>query len=270
MNAPIIKINNVVEYYMENAKTEWGDKDFPNTAPPFEKFILEFTLPEYVVINGKRYNHPLKYSKWKSEYETFFLKEGMTYDGAVIPEDGWILSAYITSTVNISFMAKMFCNKFGVLTPIFNVLGKKISTKFGLKDEPISRDQGYLDLLTSILQPQLLALSFMHCKNVTKEEVDPNKGLPRRVIRHWEKKGKPLLDKHYVLNIEPMKNVLKKEGDSAKVGIQQALHICRGHFKNYTEGKGLFGKYHGLFWWEDHVKGNQESGEVNKVYNVKI
>jgi hypothetical protein len=67
-----------------------------------------------------------------------------------------------------------------------------------------------------------------------------------------------------------MKKVLKTEGDSDSVGVQKAMHICRGHFKNYTEGKGLFGKYHGMYWVDSHVKGNKDFGTVNKDYNIKI
>jgi hypothetical protein len=270
MDNPTIRIDNVANYYMENAKTLWSEKDFPNVAPPFRKFSLEFSHPEYIVIDDKRYKHPFAFSKWKGSYETEYFEKGMKIENIELEEDGWLLTALITSSVNLSFTATVFCNKYGALTPIFDVWGKKISIKLGIIDDPQFNNQGFIDTCTAILQPQLLALSFMHCKNVSKEEVDPNKNMPSRVVRHWIKKGRPLLEKHYVLNIEPIKKVLSTEGNSEKVGIQNALHICRGHFKNYIEGKGLFGKYHGLFWWEDHIKGNQDQGKITKEYNVNI
>ena len=40
---------------------------------------------------------------------------------------------------------------------------------------------------------------------------------------------------------------LEREGDIQHIGLKRALHICRGHFKDYTIGKGLFGKVRGCF-----------------------
>jgi len=47
------------------------------------------------------------------------------------------------------------------------------------------------------------------------------------------------------------------------------VHMCRGHFKEYTEDHRLFGKYTGLYWWQPYVRGQKE-GIVIKDYEVKI
>jgi hypothetical protein len=49
-----------------------------------------------------------------------------------------------------------------------------------------------------------------------------------------------------------------------------ALHLCRGHFANYKDGKGLFGKYHGVYWMPPTLKGSSAYGKVNKEYQVSI
>ena len=67
-----------------------------------------------------------------------------------------------------------------------------------------------------------------------------------------------------------MKKVLKTEGGIDEVGLQRALHICRGHFKDYRDGKGLFGKHKGLYWWDSTVKGNANNGEIKKDYALKM
>lgn len=46
-------------------------------------------------------------------------------------------------------------------------------------------------------------------------------------------------------------------------------HVVRGHFADYRNGAGLFGKYKGLFWVTPHVKGNPEIGAINKQYAIK-
>jgi hypothetical protein len=46
------------------------------------------------------------------------------------------------------------------------------------------------------------------------------------------------------------------------------MHFRRGHFKEYTSEKPLFGKYTGAFWWEAHVAGSADIGEVRKDYRI--
>ena len=77
----------------------------------------------------------------------------------------------------------------------------------------------------------------------------------------------PLLD-YRVLNIEPMKRVLKAEGGLDKSGPKVALHICRGHFKDYRDGPGLFGQHTGTWWWEGSLRGSLAKGKVEKGYRV--
>lgn len=122
-----------------------------------------------------------------------------------------------------------------------------------------------LKQIASVGYPAFLAISFLHCKNVTQIEHIPNK---KKSAYHRRFSGHPLT-KYYTLEIDPMKKVLHEEGQIESLGLKKALHICRGHFANYTEGKGLFGKYHGQFWIPQHVKGSASQGIVEKDYSVK-
>ena len=110
-----------------------------------------------------------------------------------------------------------------------------------------------------------LTLSFLHCKNVVLKTEAP----PEKLNRAYQKRhGKPL-SRFHTLEIEPMKQVLRTEGKSEETGLKRAIHICRGHFADYSDGKGLFGKYHGRYWIPAHVKGTKSEGIVMKRYNVK-
>lgn len=112
----------------------------------------------------------------------------------------------------------------------------------------------------------LLALSFMHCKNTVIRDSSPRINKPQKKNRH-----KPPASgvRFKVLEIEPMKEVLRRQGGSEKSGLQQALHICRGHFKDYRE-HGLFGRQDmkGTFWFPMHVRGDKKRGAVVKDYSV--
>jgi hypothetical protein len=87
--------------------------------------------------------------------------------------------------------------------------------------------------------------------------------------KHLKQYGIPQTRFHTVV-IDPMKKILRTEGQSERLGLKRALSICRGHFADYTHGGGLFGKHHGVYWIPQHVKGAAEAGTVVKDYAVKL
>lgn len=116
-----------------------------------------------------------------------------------------------------------------------------------------------------LLAPFLLAIGFMHCKNVTVR----SERKPDRLIKAINKRrgGSPGLVKWNVLEIEPMKKIMTTEGLVESTGIKNALHICRGHFKDYRQS-GLFGKVKGIFWWDANARGSSQQGVVVKDYKI--
>jgi hypothetical protein len=111
----------------------------------------------------------------------------------------------------------------------------------------------------------LMTVSFMNCKNVTLATVDPDPAVNR--LRRRE--GRRPFVRYHTIDIEPMKHVLRTEGDAEAVGLKRALHICRGHFATYTEDRPLFGRVAGTFWKAAHVRGSAGEGVVISDYNVK-
>lgn len=120
-------------------------------------------------------------------------------------------------------------------------------------------------ILTSCLQVPLLTHSFMHCKNVKVKSNDPPQALSKAFQRRH---GRPLV-RYHTLEIQPMKKVLETEGEIGHNGLKKALHICRGHFANYSEERPLFGKVTGRFWIPAHTRGSLSEGAVVKDYKVK-
>lgn len=125
--------------------------------------------------------------------------------------------------------------------------------------------RGFEGDVDNIMSPHLFAIALMHCKNVSLRE----NALTEKQRRSLAKKGRRKeLVRWHVLEIEPMKQVLRTEGKSESLGLKQALHICRGHFKDYRQS-GLFGKVKGIFWWDSTVRGSSKEGVVVKDYSVK-
>lgn len=117
----------------------------------------------------------------------------------------------------------------------------------------------------AVLLPLYFAISLLHCKNVSLTD----KEVPEKLQRARRRRGKPEKTVYKMLEIDPMKRVLRGEGRSREGGLRQAMHICRGHFKDYRK-KGMFGKetHKGIYWWDMHVRGDADQGKVIKGYKI--
>jgi hypothetical protein len=260
--AEVILANNVAHFfYVDSPKDEWDTrKDFPNIAPPFGEFFIEWESPSKFNSGGK-----IIESK-----EVGGMKVGMlfsTYDPSAT-------KTFSNTGVKWVMQALLYLYQRGSVTLVG---GKQLAI---MSDGSVWNDK-HGDLLfwdkesnvpssvidhtvTGQLHVALLALSLMHCKNVELKTVIP----PAPLSKKYQKKtGRPLV-RYKILEIEPMKKVLRTEGQSDTMGLKHALHICRGHFKDYSKGGGLFGKLKGLYWWDSHVRGDPAQGAVVKDYNV--
>jgi len=131
---------------------------------------------------------------------------------------------------------------------------------------PAETTQESTDTLVPFIAPALFAVSLMHCKNVTARTASPTPALSKK----WRKRqGKPLT-RYHVLEIAPMREVLDTTGEAGTKGLGHALHICRGHFKTFTEDAPLFGRVTGQFWWASQVRGKAKHGKVSKDYRIAM
>ncbi len=111
-----------------------------------------------------------------------------------------------------------------------------------------------------------LTLSFMHCKNVRVEKSPP---IPEALRCARERKGKPPIFRFHTVVIDPARRVAEAGSARGVPGGAQALHICRGHFKDFGE-RGLFGRHNGTYWWPMHQRGSAQNGIIHKDYLVKV
>lgn len=108
----------------------------------------------------------------------------------------------------------------------------------------------------------LRLFSIINCKNI---ELLDNPA-PERLNNSRIKKNKLPLCSYYTIAI---KAVSRKDQDKKLKGLwDNRVHLCRGHFKTYTEEKPLFGKIVGRFWWQASVRGNPKEGMIVKDYEI--
>lgn len=271
-NAQVIIIDNVAKYFYEDSSKElWLDNDFPNIAPPFEEFWMEFENPRFSNSEG----NIIKYARWFSDGITGALFKAISIDNMPMEVRQKTLSQFANAKWGLAIALFMELKgeiiERGSASLLIDYEGKIITkSKYGhisQKSASLSGSHNPDDVVAGIysqIEPCFLALSFMHCKNVTIKK----KAIPKGLIHKAQKKHGYIPVRYHVLDIEPMKKVLRYEGNAEKTGLKMALHICRGHFKDYSKGGGLFGKYQGLYWWESHVRGSIGQGVVIKDYNV--
>lgn len=115
----------------------------------------------------------------------------------------------------------------------------------------------YLSL--RMTHPVLFALSLLHCKNATQRDAiqDP------QLIKARARRGLWSRSLFKVIEIRP---IGRRASSSHGSGSSKRATIRRGHFKNYKEGAGLFGKIHGLYWWDQFIEGeaSQAAYKFNK------
>lgn len=109
------------------------------------------------------------------------------------------------------------------------------------------------------------AILLLNCKNIVTEDHHPSEKLNKKRRK---------LSRQKLFTYKTLKVVLPSRfqlpGDSAKTNIHNRIHLCRGHFKEYTVDKPLFGKHVGLYWWQPHVRGQNKDGIVVKDYEVGV
>lgn len=109
-------------------------------------------------------------------------------------------------------------------------------------------------------------LKLISCRNVVQQIVRADEDLNRKRI----KKGKHPLYEYHVLTIETPNGPQKvdvKWGEQPQ--YHQRLHFNRGHFKEYTAEKPLFGRHVGTYWWQPHLSGQDKEHFLDKDYKVK-
>jgi hypothetical protein len=141
---------------------------------------------------------------------------------------------------------------------------------FGLQENPIligdfindiSKKLRHLSFLTGGLYD--LFCKILSCKNITTVDNPP----PEKLNKKRAKKNKCPLFTYKTLVIKPTG---KKQASQEAQGLwENRVHLCRGHFKTYTEENPLFGRLTGRYWWQPSVRGNKKKGVVMKDYKVE-
>lgn len=284
---PKINLDNISDFFLNNQRNEWYlAKDVPNWAPPFARFWAEWRESNPPTDVVKRQLASLSRTERRAALRIIdetWMQVGAMVNATEIDDKmrGGLAGFFAPLSLDMDAVTRaktIGTAKWGLRVVFFAasnsepfrgkpgevgaaVVLVKEDGSFGCHAF-INSHKHNMDSIQSCLVTLGLGISFMHCKNVRQVEEQRDQG------DRWHKQYKTPRYTYRRLLIDPMKEVLRREGKSDEVGLQRALHICRGHFATYTEEKPLFGKRAGTFWIPDHVRGSKEAGEVQKDYTV--
>ena len=226
-------------------------KDFPNLAPPFGSYFVEYTpvSPERKLLSPWIGAHvisvdpktsldpPWSDASWIVSYDHYEF----------FPKHDRVVGPLIRHVIALDSDGEAVCS-FVRHFPGYNI------------------DEDYQYWCLVDLGPAYLTTCLMHCKNVTSEVVNH----PPKLAKAYQKRHRVPLVKYQTVNIDPMRRILRSEGKAHETGIRKALHICRGHFRTYSPEKPLFGKVAGTFFVPMHTRGSAKAGINIPDYRVVL
>jgi hypothetical protein len=263
-SALVIKADNISDYlYRQNQQEEWDlTNDFPNVAPPFERIWIEYSIPAESQSEGK-----IVQNLHRPRVGVLIQSEEVAEAGHKWVCRGTIYQKFVNGLVGCRLTVTWLVTANGECRLLPEGLRIELEALAPGPAEAMAKDERFINdakrWATSDLFVPFLALSFLHCKNV---QLLKNPESPR-LQKARERKGKPPLLRWHTLTIEPVRRIVAAANSGNPALTPKALHICRGHFKDFSE-RGLFGKYKGLYWWDAQVRGTSKQGVVLKDYDV--
>jgi hypothetical protein len=263
---PVILADNVADYYYrDTGQEDWNiPVHFPNLAPPFEQCWIEHRMPNQIT-SDRCGNVDLRDLIQHGRVGVLVTSvDPSTAIGIGInPATRWIL--WMEMFLDYGTIRTGVDGPHGSIFLQIDEHGVLLETPWmqSFADESQNKHMGAIMGWT---YPILLTITFLHCKNVTVVENQMDKPLAKKFHNRtgkWPTKFKTLV-------IEPLKNILRTQGRSGEHGLAQAMHICRGHFRDYREGKGLFGKYKVLVWTPMIVRGSKKGKDTPREIVVKL
>lgn len=286
-----VEIDNVAEYVLSNKESKWGIDDAPVKAP-WKITWAEFLIPDicdefecatvFDQLVGDHYigayilcQDVEKEDRRQVLEEDFgaglagFTDENLMFDpgdyldyaertgrGAFMRGLAQKYECYTTQSLFIFLANRRNYELIGKMALYLDERGYVIDESSFLASE-----QG-VDIAYTMTTPILMALALLNCKNVETKDC-PNS---QTQIKKFRKHGSPVITRK-TLVIHP--GGTKSKSDGADTDQKRSWHMCRGHFKTFTEDAPLFGRVTGTYWWQPQLRGSKSVGEVHKDYKVE-
>lgn len=242
-------LHNLASHFYENDRDRcWGVSDFPKPVPPFENCWFEWNAPQFLVqfcefkrigclVSARAYSQGLQGNTAIPFIERINGDIG-TWPAVVWTTDnvGSMVEMEGDASSGCELTSKILCAFVG---DYYRDLTDKDKDKIG-------------EVARQIVRPMMFALSILNCKNAVQRDARQAQALVKARTRRglWSRSS------FKIIEIRPIGRKSKPTEAADSPIRKRKVDIRRGHFKNYQEGSGLFGKLHGLYWWDQFVEGD--------------
>lgn len=289
--AQVFCIDNVDYFFWANFDKHRDAGGFPNYAPPFDNYFMYCDTTDMATQDGKMYRDiwpQFRYGFWfmalpieqvEDQWGIEWFTESLLTNRLLLKKAGvkwrmlvFYFTSYAKGSVSCNAMYQYMVKDDGSLSGhgwdfrCGAEIVERVTEVYGLTVDQ-ARDELF-EMGMANMATCHLATALLHCKNVTAIDAAPT-AQERYRMQEYERKTRQPSAKWKVLSIEPMVRTLRTQGAIERNGISKALHICRGHFKDFSQGNGLFGRNKGLYWWDQHMRGDESAGVVIKDYDIK-
>lgn len=251
--------------------------DFTNAMPVYLARATVLDVTEvYQLSDGNpeelRYGHPVV-PPWHLSFLEMSAKPGLDYGILFVRDSDGLDDDDEKSSKRLGFeiisasiirrdpegVHALGIVRFTVATDTGKLLSEDLHT---LVNRDALYDKDELELVYTV---GLQSFTFAHCKNVL---VESRLTPPKLVAKFTRRHGQPPV-KYKILNIRPVVRQIREDNfDVTSSEIDRAMHVCRGHFRTYSEQRKLFGRISGTFWVDEHTRGSEASGTVVKDYKM--
>lgn len=261
-------------------------EDFGPMRPPYPVMWVEWTIPNSVVIDGKREErggrtqHGALVTSWTQNTAEMTIDTWRNYRGIDNTETRgqWReqvekLQARAIDMTTVQCLYYAVDERSGEV--VFIPYGKQISldpdgnyieqTSVNLTPKGPDYSTETLRILKEASDPNVvwMTLNLVNCRNVTTRQVGS------ALSRSGREKRQGMPTKRYHTIVLPGMSYRYAGGRrSRNEEAQMAAHRVRGHFATYTAEAPLFGKHVGTYWWGWHIRGSKEHGEVVSDYKL--
>jgi hypothetical protein len=267
--AGTIEATNVFEYSLsmqDAGKTLLFDKMIVNATPPLPLSFVEFSIPRDIAPQVLGLGWAVQRHDRGAEPDIVYEALATLPAPAVYEKCRWVVVGTLALAVKVSVADPTV----GTICPAAQAIVFLDDRGDALSLTPGWEASGQDDWITHWAHVGffdcMLAFCFMNCGNVTLGVSEPDAARNRE----RQKAGLRPFVRYHTIDIEPMRRVLREEGDVDNVGLARALHRVRGHFCLLTRNnKGEPLETPTRYFREAHVRGSAKQGVVVSDYRVK-
>lgn len=168
---------------------------------------------------------------------------------------------YLAVNKNINEMAKQSASLTSSMNNEVDLEGKLEAYML----EQFADDSSYVQYTEDIAKIAMTAVSLINARNIAQRSIEHDAKIQKARMR----KGLRPLFRYHELLLQPFKSI-RERGESKASGDLMPIHWIRGHFKEFSRERPLFGKYSGRYWWQPHISGKDTSRKVEKSYAIDI